>query len=58
MLHEHIVFVERALVEQRDNTLARGHFAHGLLLLDGLGPSAEIDLLLSLLEFENFLILY
>ena len=58
MLHEHIVFVERALVEQRDNTLARGHLAHGLLLLDGLGPSAEIDLLLSLLEFENFLILY
>ena len=57
MLHENIVFMERVLVQQGDDTLTGREFPHRFLFLDGFGSAAMRNDLLTSLEFENFLIL-
>ena len=53
---EDVIFVEGVCIEQGDDTLARGHFAHGFLLFDGFHATAVIDFFPSLFEVEDFFI--
>ena len=58
VFHENVVFMERSLVQQCDDTLTRGEFSHRLLLFYGFGSAAIKNFLFPMLEFENFFILY
>src|SRR5439155_3877938 len=42
VLDEHVEFLERSLVEQQLDALARGQLAAGVLRLDALLPAAEL----------------
>ena len=42
MLDEHVELLERSLVEQELDALARGQLAAGVLRLDALLPAAEL----------------
>jgi hypothetical protein len=56
VLDEHVVFLERALVEQHVEPLARRQLALGVLRVDPLLPAAEPGFRAALLQlFENFL---
>jgi len=53
MLHEHVVFMKRIFIQNRNDPLTGGELTHLGLLFNGFFASPLLDLFLSFSQIEN-----